>query len=148
MWWIGIIIAVAVFFALWALFRWNKSWYSSLLSVANVAAQGASAIAAALGHGADTRVGKIILYAQEAVASLEQSYKRVKEHWDGTQEGLAALNDKIKDEAILMMEKMAEIDDQPLDKNEREIARGLIEAAVFFLPKSRQSDDSNTEETT
>ena len=142
---IWIAIAVGVFWLIYLLIKHLNVVIESIINIAPEVAGLANKITHALDKDPNTvsPVEKVVYYAEIATKAIEQSYKKLKEEKkkaleDGkiTKEELEALYKQMKEEAISIVEQLAQADGFYIDTNIKGIISAVIEAMVFFLPKS------------
>jgi len=147
LWWIGIAIGVGFGLLIWFLIWYYKKHpevkTEQWLSVANGISDIVGMVLKAIDKDPKTEstTERIYRYASLAVANVEQSFKKVKAELIEEGGDISKLHQTMKDEAWRFVEALAEADNIPLTGSERGIISGIIEAALYFLPKPA----SNTE---
>jgi|GEM_PF-6949777 len=141
--WIG--IGVGVFWLIYFLVKHFNKVVETIITISPEFTGALRKIVEALDKNPNvvSPVEKIVYYAEIATKAIEQSYKKLKEEKkkaleDGkiTKEELEALYKKMKEEAISIVEQLAQADGFYIDTNIKGIISAVIEAMVFFLPKS------------
>jgi hypothetical protein len=141
MWWLGIGIGVGFGLLIWFLiWLWKRNPAIKMdmwLSMTRTASEAAGAIIAALDKDPDNEstAERFARYAALAVANIEQSFKHVKAELIAADGDITKLHQTMKDKAWDFVVALAKADDVKLAGEERGIIGGLIEAALYFLPK-------------
>ena len=142
LWWIGIAIGVGFGLLIWFLIWYYKKHpevkTEQWLSVANGISDIVGMVLKAIDKDPKTEstTERIYRYASLAVANVEQSFKKVKAELIEEGGDISKLHQTMKDEAWRFIEALAKADNIPLTGSERGIISGIIEAALYFLPKS------------
>lgn len=141
MWWIGILIGVGFGLLIWFLIWYYKTHPAvkteQWLEIANGISNITGAVLRAVDKDPHTEspTERIYRYASLAVANVEQSFKKIKAELIEEGGDISKLHQTMKDEAWKFIESLAEADNIPLTGSERGIISGIIEAALYFLPK-------------
>lgn len=138
-WWMLIPIAAGFAALIWFLVWWSrkhpKSSMDTWIPVVKAISDGVGYVIKAFDKDPKTESNteRIYRYASIAVASVEQAWKKIREKMDeGENE---KLHETMKEEAMAFVDKLAEADNITLSIAERRIIDGIIEAALYFLPK-------------
>lgn len=162
MYWSGIIagvaFAVALFFIVYYYLKnveENGKRVETTINIGKGVAEITGAIVKAFDKDPNTQspVEQIYEYASIAVASVEQSFKKLKAELLANGGDIKTLNQTMKAEALAFVDKLAKVDGREITDDERAVIGGIIEASLFFLPKpvlaelveSEEPDSSNTE---
>ena len=142
---VWVAVGVGIFSALYFLVKKSSKTTDMLLSVASSSTKIFKQVVEAFDKDPANRsmVERLVSYAEIATASVEQSYKYTKEELkkaaeDGkvSKEELEVIYRDMKTDAINIAKSLAELDGIQLSNAEITILGYIIEALVFFLPKS------------
>jgi hypothetical protein len=158
-WWIGILIGVGfgllIWFLIWYYKKHPEAKTEQWLEIANGISDIVGIVLKTIDKEpkVESTTERLYRYASLAVANVEQSFKKIKAEFIEEGGDISKLHQTMKDEAWRFIESLAEADNIPLTGAERGIISGIIEAALYFLPKpgevviieSEELDSSNTE---
>ncbi len=136
----GVVFAVALFFIVYYYLKNVKENGKTIDTAINIG-KGVTEIAGAIIKAFDkdpntkSSVEQIYEYGSLAVASVEQSFKKLKAELLANGGNIKALNQTMKAEALAFVDKLAKADGRELTDDERAIIGGIIEASLFFLPQ-------------
>jgi hypothetical protein len=148
----GVVFAVGLFFIIYYYLR-NVKENGKNVDMAIDIGKGVTEIAGAVIKAFDkdpntkSPVEQIYEYGSLAVASVEQSFKKLKAELLANGGNIKALNQTMKAEALAFVDKLAKADGHELTDDERAIIGGIIEASLFFLPKPVFAELVEPEET-
>lgn len=138
-------LGVGAFWVIYMLFKHYNKVVGAILSLTPEIIGGVRKIADLFDKNPleESPVEKMLKYAEIAATAVEQSYKTLKEEKkkaleDGkiTEEEMTQLYAQMKEEAIAIVEDLARVDNFEITPQLRNILNYVIEAIVFFLPKS------------
>ena len=158
-WWIGILIGVGfgllIWFLIWYYKKHPEAKTEQWLEIANGISDIVWVVLRSVDKDPKTEsvTERIYRYASLAVANVEQSFKKIKAELIEEGGDISKLHQTMKDEAWKFIESLAKADNIPLTGAERGIISGIIEAALYFLPKpaevviieSEGTDSNDTE---
>lgn len=147
----GVVFAVGIFFIIYYYLK-NVKENGKTIDMAINIGKGVTEIAGAIIKAFDkdphekTPVEQIYEYASIAVASVEQSFKKLKAELLANGGNIKALNQTMKAEALAFVDKLAKADGRELTDDEKAIIGGIIEASLFFLPQPGLAELIESEE--
>lgn len=143
-WWVLIPIAAGfaalIWFLVWLSKKYPKSSMDTWIPVVKAISDGVGYVIKAFDKDPkkESNTERIYRYASIAVASVEQAWKKIREKMDeGENE---RLHETMKEEAMAFVDRLAEADSMTITPAERRIIDGIVEAALYFLPKSTKAE--------
>jgi len=143
-WWVLMLIAVGfaalIWFLVWLSRKYPKSSMDTWIPVAKAISDGVGYVLKAFDKDPEneSNTERLYRYASMAVASVEQAWKKIREKMEeGENE---KLHETMKEEALAFVDKLADADNMTLTPAERRIIDGIVEAALYFLPKSGKAE--------
>ena len=143
-WWVLLPVAAGfaalIWFLVWLSKKYPKTSMDTWIPVVKAISDGVGYVIKAFDKDPKTESNteRIYRYASIAVASVEQAWKKIREKMEeGENE---SLHETMKEEAMSFVDKLAEADNMTLTPAERGIIDGIVEAALYFLPKPAKAE--------